>query len=79
MYIKPTSFQYIFIRFTHHTEFGRVSVIIGDSRELICILWADDLILLSKAEEDLAKVLSKLSSYSKHNSLETNYALKRNV
>ena len=47
-----------------------LSPIIGNSRELNCILWADDLILLSKTEEGLTKMLSKLSTYSKHNLLQ---------
>ena len=49
-----------------------LSPIVEDSRELSCILWADNLILLSETEEGLTKMLSKLSLYSKHNSLETN-------
>ena len=42
---------------------------IGEGKNLSCLLWADDLILISKTEEGLAKMLSKLSEYSGENSL----------
>ena len=38
---------------------------IGDGKQLNCILWADDLILLSKTEEGLTNKLSKLKCVCK--------------
>ena len=45
---------------------------IGNQKTLSCIIWADDLILLSKSEEGLSKMLSKLSEYANNNSLSVN-------
>ena len=37
-----------------------------------CILWADDIILLSESEEGLQNMLTKISDYNRENSLEVN-------
>ena len=45
---------------------------ICDSKTLGCILWADDLVLLSKDEEGLRKMISDLAIYSDDNGLKIN-------
>ena len=45
---------------------------ICEDKTLSCILWADDLVLLSKDEDGLRKMISKLAIYSKENGLQIN-------
>ena len=45
---------------------------ICENRKLGCILWADDLVLLSENEEGLSKMITKLADYSENNGLHIN-------
>ena len=45
---------------------------ITNSISMNCILWADDIILLSESEEGLQNMLTKISHYNKQNSMEVN-------
>ena len=45
---------------------------IGNSGKLGCLLWADDLVLLSTSEDGLESKLSELSSYVEENRMEIN-------
>ena len=49
-----------------------VGVHITDNDRINCILWADDIILLSETEEGLNKLLSQLKLYSDQNQLKVN-------
>ena len=49
-----------------------VGVHLTDSICINCILWADDIILLSESEEGLNKLLSELKTYSDKNQLKVN-------
>ena len=45
---------------------------LGDLRDISCLLWADDIILMSKSEEGLRNMLSALSSYVEENKMAIN-------
>ena len=45
---------------------------IGDNKNLTCIIWADDVIMLSESEEGLKNMIIKLTSYTEENSIEIN-------
>ena len=45
---------------------------IGPDEELSCILWADDLVMISESKEGLTKMLQNLSDFSKRNGLKIN-------
>ena len=45
---------------------------IGKSEKLGCLLWADDLVLLSNSEDGLKHMFSELSSYVEENRMEIN-------
>ena len=49
-----------------------VGVHLTDNTCINCILWADDIILLSESEEGLNKLLSELKTYSDKNQLKVN-------
>ena len=49
-----------------------VGVHLTDNTSINCILWADDIILLSETEEGLNKLLSELNTYSGNNHLKVN-------
>ena len=46
--------------------------IIGSEEKLSCLLWADDLVLISQSKEGLTKMLNELSSFSTKNGLKIN-------
>ena len=46
--------------------------ILGNDRKISCLLWADDLVILSKSEDGLQKMLSKLSEYTTEKGLKIN-------
>ena len=43
-----------------------------NSKSLVCIAWADDILLLSETNEGLQNMLSQLSDYSSKNHMERN-------
>ena len=45
---------------------------INDAQKLSCLLWADDLVLLSRSEEGLRNMLSELSNYADENHMAVN-------
>ena len=45
---------------------------INDSQNISCLLWADDIILMSRSEEGLRNMLSALSSYVDQNGMAIN-------
>ena len=45
---------------------------IDESNRISCIIWADDIVLLSESEEGLQCMLNKLSQYTKENRMEIN-------
>ena len=45
---------------------------INDSHNVSCLLWADDVILMSQSEEGLRNMLSALSSYVEENGMKIN-------
>ena len=45
---------------------------INESKTLGCILWADDLVLLSTTEDGLGKMIVKLATYADDNGLKIN-------
>ena len=45
---------------------------LDDNEKISCIIWADDLLLLSKTETGLNNMLKDLHSYSTENMLEIN-------
>ena len=49
-----------------------IGVQLTDSTRINCILWADDIILLSETENGLNKLLSELKAYSDLNRLKVN-------
>ena len=45
---------------------------IDNDREISCLLWADDVVILSKSEDGLQRMLAKLSKYSKEKGIKIN-------
>ena len=45
---------------------------LDDETKISCLLWADDLVLLSRSEDGLQKMISKLSEYTLQNGLKIN-------
>ena len=46
--------------------------IIGNTTKLNCIIWADDVIILSESEKGLNNMLERLATYTEENSMEIN-------
>ena len=44
----------------------------GDTGKLSCLLWADDLVLVTRTEEGLENMFSQLSSFVEENKMEIN-------
>ena len=49
-----------------------VNVTLDENTKLNCLLWADDIILLSETEDGLNKLLDDLRNYSEQNHLKIN-------
>ena len=69
--LSPLLFN-IFMADFSRTLSSDVGVHITDNDRINCILWADDIILLSETEEGLNKLLSQLKLYSDQNQLKVN-------
>ena len=48
------------------------AVHINQSESINCLIWADDVVLLSESDAGLQKLITKLSEYSEHNRLKIN-------
>ena len=71
--LSPLLFNIFISDLPHHLdkpEYHTPNV--SENKTLGCILWADDLVLLSTKEDSLRKMITKLADYSKDNGLTIN-------
>ena len=71
--LSPTLFNIFLADLQGITETAQCDAVqIADGTDLGCLIWADDLLLLSKSETGLRNMLSALYSYTKKNGMTLN-------
>ena len=71
--LSPLLFNIFLADIVQRFEIQKCEAIeIGESKKISCLLWADDMVLLSKSDDGLKNMLSELSRYVEENHMEIN-------
>ena len=70
--LSPTLFNIFMSDFSTHLNDCEDKICIDERSYINCLLWADDILLMSSSEEGLSELLRKLSEYCDINKLNIN-------